>query len=249
MSASGTALRGGNAKQQMVAAYNGTGGPASLCEMAVNGRYPFVAGATSEVPMDDFARMFAPGGLLDGYFNTQLRPYVDTCGKVWKLQPVDGVVAPVTPDDLAQFQRAAAIRDLFFAGGGTRLWCASTLHRSIWMPGRSRRRWTWTAPRSFRSTGRRRRRRSPGRGRTDAAGAAGIRSAAVGWSGGTAGNRTVGDVPDVRSRAMEAGGFAGEVHADVSSGRPRGGVRIRAGSVLNPFAAGMLQAFKCPVVQ
>ncbi len=119
MAASGTALRGGNAKQQMVAAYNGTGGPASLCGLAVNGRYPFVAGATAEVPMDDFARMFAPGGLIDGFFNTQLRPYVDTSGKVWQLQPVDGVVAPVTPADLAQFQRAATIRDLFFAGGGT----------------------------------------------------------------------------------------------------------------------------------
>jgi type VI secretion system protein ImpL len=44
---------------------------------------------------------------------------VDTSGKDWKLQPVEGVVAPVTPVDLAQFQRAAAIRDLFFAAGGT----------------------------------------------------------------------------------------------------------------------------------
>ena len=49
MAASGTALRGGNAKQQMVAAYNGTGGPASLCALAVNARYPFVVGATAGI--------------------------------------------------------------------------------------------------------------------------------------------------------------------------------------------------------
>ena len=33
--------------------------------------------------------------------------------------PVDGVAAPIAPAELAQFQRAAAIRDLFFGAGGS----------------------------------------------------------------------------------------------------------------------------------
>ena len=85
----------------------------------MNGRFPFVPGSSLETPLDDFAKLFAPGGLIDGFFNTQLRPYVDTTGKTWKAQAVDGVPAPVSPADLAQFQRAAVIRDLFFASGST----------------------------------------------------------------------------------------------------------------------------------
>jgi type VI secretion system protein ImpL len=119
MAESSTALRGGGARQQVVAAYNGSGGPAALCPLAVNGRFPFAPGSSIETPLDDFAKLFAPGGLIDGFFNTQLRPYVDTTGPVWKAQSLDGVPAPVSAADIAQFQRAAVIRDLFFAPGST----------------------------------------------------------------------------------------------------------------------------------
>jgi type VI secretion system protein ImpL len=119
MAESSTALRGGGARQQVVAAYNGAGGPAALCPLAVNGRFPFVPGSSLETPLDDFAKLFAPGGLIDGFFNTQLRPYVDTTGTTWKPRSVEGVPAPVSPADIAQFQRASVIRDLFFAPGST----------------------------------------------------------------------------------------------------------------------------------
>jgi type VI secretion system protein ImpL len=118
MAASATVLRTGSTVDQVKKAYNASGGPASLCRQAVAGRYPFTAGSSSEIPLDDFAKLFAPGGLIDGFFNTQLRPYVDTTGSVWKGQPVDGVPAPIAPADLAQFQRAAVIRDMFFGAGG-----------------------------------------------------------------------------------------------------------------------------------
>ena len=114
-----TALRAGGARQQVAAAYNGVNGPGRLCAPAVNGRFPFVPGSSNETPLDDFAKLFAPGGLIDGFFNTQLRPYVDTTGKTWTPQAVDGVSAPVSPADITQFQRAAVIRDLFFASGST----------------------------------------------------------------------------------------------------------------------------------
>jgi len=48
-----------------------------------------------------------------------LRPYVDMSGPAWHPQAADGVPAPVSSADLAQFQRAANIRDAFFAAGGT----------------------------------------------------------------------------------------------------------------------------------
>ena len=119
MATSGEALRSGGARLQVAQAFNSSGGPAQLCQRAVAGRYPFVAGASEDIPLDDFARLFAPGGLLDGFFNTQLRPYVDTRGQTWRAQAVDGVLAPFLPEQLARFQRAAVIRDLFFGAGGT----------------------------------------------------------------------------------------------------------------------------------
>jgi type VI secretion system protein ImpL len=120
MAMSGNALISGRTRQQAKDAWNAPGsGPASLCQKAVNGRYPFVPGAPIDIPMDDFTRLFSPGGLIDGFFNTQLRPYVDTSGDgSWTPHPVDGMPAPVAPADLAQFQKAAVIRELFFAAGG-----------------------------------------------------------------------------------------------------------------------------------
>ena len=85
----------------------------------MNGRFPFVANAREETPLDDFAKLFAPGGLLDGFFNTRLRPFVDTTSKVWQPMSSDGIPAPVSAADVAQFQRASVIRDLFFAPNST----------------------------------------------------------------------------------------------------------------------------------
>ncbi len=119
LAGSAGALRGGGARAQVAAAFNGGGGPGTLCQRAVNGRYPFFPGASSEIPLDDFARLFSPGGLLDSFFNTQLRPFVDTSGAVWRAQAANGVPPPVSPADVAEFQRASQIRDMFFAAGGT----------------------------------------------------------------------------------------------------------------------------------
>ena len=119
IAAAGSALRSGSPRQQLVALFNGSGGPAELCARVVNGRYPFAAAATQDAPLTDFSRLFAPGGLFDGFVNTLLRPYVDMSGRTWRLQSTDNAAASVSPGDLAQFQRAVAIRDAYFADGGS----------------------------------------------------------------------------------------------------------------------------------
>ncbi len=118
IASSGLALRGGGAKQQITAAFNAGGGPAALCPVVVNNKYPFAPAATNEASLEEFGRLFAPSGLLDAFFNTQLKPYVDTSSRPWKPQAVEGTPSPVAPADLLQFQRAAAIRDMYFAQGG-----------------------------------------------------------------------------------------------------------------------------------
>jgi type VI secretion system protein ImpL len=120
LAASAIALRSGDPRLQLATLFNASGGPAELCPVVVNGHYPFAPGATDDVPLSDFARLFAPGGAFDGFVNTLLRRYVDTSGKAWRLLSADTASAPVSAADLAQFQRAAAIRDTYFADGGTR---------------------------------------------------------------------------------------------------------------------------------
>ena len=106
------------AKKAAVEAFNAPDGPAALCQKAVAGRYPFTPGSANDIPFDDFSRLFAPGGMLDTFFKTQLLPFVNMSGANWKLQDAGEVAPPIGPADLAQFQRAAAIRDLFFGSGG-----------------------------------------------------------------------------------------------------------------------------------
>ncbi len=88
-----------------------------FCRKAITGRYPFVRSSPRDVTPDDFARMFAPGGLMDDFFQKNLQPYVDQSTSPWTFRRgIDG--APVgSSASLVAFQRAAVIRDVFFRGG------------------------------------------------------------------------------------------------------------------------------------
>lgn len=119
VSAGGAAMVGGDAHQAAAAAFTGSEGPSKLCHQVVDGHYPFDPTSTADAPIDDFVKLLAPGGALDAYFKTQLRPYVNTSGTTWHAQSLGGVPAPITDASVAAFQQAALIRDLFFPTGGT----------------------------------------------------------------------------------------------------------------------------------
>ena len=51
--------------------------------------------------------MFSPNGLFSNFFNTVLRPYVDTSTAAWRIRPVDGVTPPVSSSALSAFEQAA----------------------------------------------------------------------------------------------------------------------------------------------
>jgi type VI secretion system protein ImpL len=90
-----------------------------FCRKAVEGRYPFTKGSTSDVTRDDFTRLFAPGGLLDAFFQKNLAQYVDTSSRPWKFRSAQAESLSGASAALVQFQRAQAIRDAFFRGGTT----------------------------------------------------------------------------------------------------------------------------------
>jgi type VI secretion system protein ImpL len=246
---SGNSQRSAGSKKAAAAAFNAPGGPASLCSQAVTGRYPFTAGSQTGIPLDDFGRLFGPNGMINQFFNTQLRPFVDTSGATWKAQAVAGVAPPVTPVDLAQFQRAAAIGELFFAGGGAQpsvrfdimpeTLDAGAKQVTLELGGltidythgpQRTTSVTWPGPNGMDSA----------RLRFDPPPSSGppVLSANGPWAlfrlfdQGT----------------LQQGGASERYTLSFHLGDRQASFEIRAGSVLNPFAPGMLHDFRCPAL-
>lgn len=86
-----------------------------FCRKAVAGRYPLNRAASNDVTPQDFARLFATGGLMDDFFNKNLASIVDTATWTFKKN-IDGSRSG-GDGSLAAFQKASAIRSVFFAGG------------------------------------------------------------------------------------------------------------------------------------
>jgi type VI secretion system protein ImpL len=93
---------------------------APFCQSALDNRYPIFSGGANEVTLDDFSRLFSKGGLIDAFFDANLRPFVDMSKNPWAWQKVDNADLGIPPGVLAEFQRAAAIRDSMFPGGGAK---------------------------------------------------------------------------------------------------------------------------------
>lgn len=88
------------------------------CARVVDDRHPFVPGASREAGMDDFSRLFSPGGVFDEFFEERLKPYVDVTAPVWRWRTVEGRDLGISPSVLEAFQTARVIRDAFFPDGG-----------------------------------------------------------------------------------------------------------------------------------
>ena len=88
-----------------------------LCNRALKGRYPFYKDARQQIALVDFARLFAPGGLIDDFFKANLKMFIDNSGDRWKWKKIGNSELGVPNAVLRQFQRAIMIRDTFFRDG------------------------------------------------------------------------------------------------------------------------------------
>ncbi len=247
MASGGNTQRSGGARKAAAEAFNAPGGPASLCKQAVAGRYPFVPSSGNAIPLDDFGRLFSPNGMLNTFFNAQLRPFVDTSGATWRAQAVAGVAPPVSPGDLAQFQRAAAIGELFFAGGAAQ----PTVRFDV-------------TPQTLDAGARQVAMDLDGLVISYAHGPQ--RPTSVTWPGANRMNsaRLVFDPPPASGPpvlsatgpwalfrlfdmgTLQQAGSSDRYTLSFRLGDRQASFEIRAGSVLNPFAPGMLRDFRCP---
>ena len=84
-----------------------------FCKAALVGRYPFDPNGVNDVNTADFQRLFGPGGLIDGFTNDHMLPYIDTAARPWRWRADLGL----DDDALAALERARRIRDALFPGG------------------------------------------------------------------------------------------------------------------------------------
>ena len=118
VSQSSSQVTASGASQQLADAWGSKVLP--LCQDAFN-RYPFIASSALDVPSDDFAHLLGPGGLMDQFFDQNLKSFVDTSQKPWRWQAGDHTKFNFSPDTLVEFQRADDIRQALFPGGGTQI--------------------------------------------------------------------------------------------------------------------------------
>jgi type VI secretion system protein ImpL len=80
-------------------------------------RYPLDPGSETEATIKDFGRFFGPGGLMENFFDTYLKDFVDTSSRIWRWNAAGSRTLGIPTGTLRQFQRAAIIREAFFEGG------------------------------------------------------------------------------------------------------------------------------------
>ncbi|MCP5444560.1 MAG: type VI secretion system membrane subunit TssM [Chromatiaceae bacterium] len=87
-------------------------------QRSLAGRYPLRPNGTKEATVSDFGRFFGVGGIMDEFFTSYLRDFVDTTGRVWRWTAPGSRKLGIPSSTLRLFQHAATIRDTFFSAGG-----------------------------------------------------------------------------------------------------------------------------------
>ncbi|MGH8550951.1 MAG: type VI secretion system membrane subunit TssM [Methylococcales bacterium] len=92
----------------------------SAYKAGLENRYPLFKDARDEIALDDFSRFFAANGVMDQFFNTHLKAFVDTSRSDWQIKAINQQSIGVSTQTLKQFQYAAKIREVFFRAGTDR---------------------------------------------------------------------------------------------------------------------------------
>ncbi len=87
-----------------------------FCGTAVSGRFPFARESTVDASLDDVQRLFASGGLIDGFVRDRLTTLVDMTRRPWRPLPGSGLA----PGALSQIERAKRIGTSLFPTGSFR---------------------------------------------------------------------------------------------------------------------------------
>lgn len=80
------------------------------------GRYPIKRSSQDELALFDFTEFFKPGGTMDNFYSSYMKPFINTRGKSWASRTVDNYSIGFSRTTLKQLQKSQAIKDIFFRG-------------------------------------------------------------------------------------------------------------------------------------
>lgn len=86
----------------------------SVYNRNLRGSYPFNPVSDRDVNLDDFATFFRSGGILDGFHDAYLQPFVTKTGQ---LRSIMGRTLPVSSQAVIQLHRANRVQNAFFMYG------------------------------------------------------------------------------------------------------------------------------------
>ena len=87
----------------------------SFCKSAIENRYPLDQTSRNDVHLDDFSRFFGYTGMMDTFFNTHLRKYIDISTTPWQVRSSKMIPIVISSAALKTFETADKIKRAYFA--------------------------------------------------------------------------------------------------------------------------------------
>jgi type VI secretion system protein ImpL len=85
-----------------------------IYQAEINHHFPIDPNAKDEIGLDQFNQFFGPGGLIQNFFNQNLRPFIDLSKRPWGLKTVNGLIMPLDTNFIEQMERASFIQKMFY---------------------------------------------------------------------------------------------------------------------------------------
>ncbi|MBX2809964.1 MAG: type VI secretion system membrane subunit TssM [Cellvibrionaceae bacterium] len=85
----------------------------SFYQKAIKGRYPVDPKSTRDIKLSDFAEFFGPNGIMQVYFDSTVKPFVDKSRRTWRWKKDINI----SNARLRIFQRADEIQKMYFNQG------------------------------------------------------------------------------------------------------------------------------------
>ncbi|MGH1485289.1 MAG: type VI secretion system membrane subunit TssM [Cellvibrionaceae bacterium] len=83
----------------------------SFYDKAIKGRYPVDVSSSQDIKLSDFIAFFGPSGIMQNYFDSNLKPFVDKSRRNWRWKSNIGI----SNTRLKIFQRADTIQKMYFS--------------------------------------------------------------------------------------------------------------------------------------
>mgnify|MGYP005988563807 FL=1 len=89
----------------------------SFCKAAIEERSPMASASNTDISLEDFSRFFGYSGMMDTFFNTHLRKYIDMSKSPWKVRSSKMAPVVISQAALNTFERADQVKRGFFQHG------------------------------------------------------------------------------------------------------------------------------------